>query len=164
MWRRRAAGIGLVVYFVVMAWLVFGPRPNDEAARVAGAARQAGAVVTGSPTHRPATVGTTPTPDSDSDAVLGLGADEFSNVVLFVPLPVLVALWRRRRWWWSVPAGVALSVTIELLQRLWFIDRTSSLGDVWFNTIGVLVGAGLGALGLALADRRWWGRAGTISR
>lgn len=70
-----------------------------------------------------------------------------SNVALFVPLGVLVALQLPRRMRWAgVPIGAAVSLGIEMLQAELLPDRVATPSDVVANTIGTVVGVLLVAL------------------
>ena len=61
------------------------------------------------------------------------------NIIMFMPLGFFPALlWRRWRWWKSLLAGLAASVSIELLQL--FVDRSTDIDDVILNTAGALAG------------------------
>lgn len=69
------------------------------------------------------------------------GRIEFTaNIVLFIPLA-----WCAARGWprWHafvVPAGLAASVVIEVLQGLFLAERTASVLDVLANTLGAALG------------------------
>jgi hypothetical protein len=140
--------VALVVYVAVGAWFAFGRAPADEIGAVREEIRELGSAVdrgsgAGDRVDSPA-----------EEVVFGLTAEELLNVVLFVPLPVLVALRWPSRWWAAVPVGVAASAVIELVQ-LWFLDhRTPHWNDVRSNSVGVLVGLALWAVGV-VAVRRW---------
>lgn len=80
--------------------------------------------------------------------------EPFANVVLFVPLAYLGALLTRRP---VVAAGIAIgaSALIEATQAvLPVLGRSCSTGDWLANSIGALIGAGLGWIALSLARRR----------
>jgi VanZ family protein len=85
---------------------------------------------------------------------------EFSaNVALFVPFGVFAVLATGgRRWWLALGAGVAASVTIELVQWLSLPERVPSALDVLANSVGGLLGVSFGYVVLALrvqdGDRR----------
>ena len=80
---------------------------------------------------------------------------EFSaNIVLFLPLGILlVLLLPLRRWWLALLIGPALSIGIELTQLTTFSDRFASIGDVFANSSGVFIGAGL-SFALRLTEAR----------
>ena len=63
---------------------------------------------------------------------------EIANLILFAPLGGVLCL---RRWHWmkAVGAACALSVTIEVVQRV-IPGRTTSVDDVLFNTLGAALG------------------------
>lgn len=63
------------------------------------------------------------------------------NVLLFVPIFAAFALWVPR--WWIAGLGAALSSAVELYQGQ-LGSRDSSLTDVLTNTVGALLGTGLG--------------------
>nr|WP_227464316.1 VanZ family protein [Nocardioides lijunqiniae] len=76
-----------------------------------------------------------------------------ANVVLFVA-PVLLAAVVLGRWGPALLAGVALSAAIETVQALVpALGRSCSTNDWLSNSIGAVVGAGLGMLALRLARR-----------
>jgi len=73
--------------------------------------------------------------------------DVVQNVLLFVPFGVLgvaaagaTGRWTWRRVGWVSLVAFGLSCTVEILQ-LFMRDRTASISDVIFNTLGALVGA-----------------------
>jgi len=68
------------------------------------------------------------------------------NTALFVPLGLLLAVTLGRRWWWAgIPVGLAVSATVEVLQR-GIPGRVPDPDDVLWNTVGAAVGVALGAL------------------
>jgi glycopeptide antibiotics resistance protein len=70
-----------------------------------------------------------------------------SNVVMFLPLGVLVAiLVTPSLWWASGVLGLTLSVGVELCQYLFLPQRFASLYDVASNTAGALLGGAIVAL------------------
>lgn len=76
-----------------------------------------------------------------------------ANVVLFAG-PALLALAATRRAWLVVVAGSGLSAAIEAFQALVpALGRSCSTNDWLSNTIGVLLGVAVGAVGLAWANR-----------
>lgn len=80
--------------------------------------------------------------------------EPFANVVLFVPLAYLGALLLRRP---VVAAGIAIgaSALIEATQAVMpVLGRSCSTGDWLANSIGALIGAGLGWIALSLAGRK----------
>jgi glycopeptide antibiotics resistance protein len=69
------------------------------------------------------------------------------NVLLFVPLGLLTALvLDRRHRWLLLVVGTAFSGLIELTQLLFLAERYPDWRDLVSNTIGFLLGAGLGVL------------------
>jgi hypothetical protein len=69
--------------------------------------------------------------------------DALSNVALFAPLGIALAL-RGWRWWIVGAAALGLSVGVETLQSLGFPPaRSAALADVITNSLGGLLGAGL---------------------
>jgi VanZ like protein len=70
-----------------------------------------------------------------------------ANIAMFVPLGLLTALvLDRRRRWLLLIVGTAFSGLIELLQLLFLPERFADWRDLLSNTIGFLVGAGVGVL------------------
>lgn len=129
--QKSLARIGLLRwillgYFVVLAFIAFWPTPVDKPAA------------------------------GDLSVLLDLlhrnGIPEWidygfveasSNVLLFAPAGLLLALTlRRKRWWQLLALGTAVSGTVELGQLLLLPQRFSSLQDILMNTFG----AGLGLL------------------
>lgn len=78
-------------------------------------------------------------------------AIEFTaNVAFFViPAMLLVFLVGRRRWWIAPVVGLLCSIAIELTQFLLLPGRFATVGDVIANTLGSLVGCGIGVLVLS---------------
>lgn len=81
-----------------------------------------------------------------------LGVEAVANVLLFVPFGVLVALLLGARRWRVVVAGLVLSASIEITQRLALPGRVPSVQDVVLNTVGAALG--WAALGAAVRRRR----------
>ncbi|MGC5172930.1 VanZ family protein [Micromonospora sp. DT81.3] len=78
-----------------------------------------------------------------------------SNVALFVPVGVLVALQLPPRLRWAaVPIGAAVSLGIELLQAALLPERVATPSDVFANTIGTAVGVLLVAVVSRSRQRR----------
>jgi len=67
--------------------------------------------------------------------------EALANVALFVPLGVLVLLWRPG-WGWLASTAVALGATvaIEVLQQALRPERFASIDDVVANTAGGAIG------------------------
>ena len=65
-----------------------------------------------------------------------------SNVLLFIPFGLLIALILPvRRWWLAILIGFGASCCIELAQLLFLSARTATMADVAANTIGAVIGA-----------------------
>ena len=81
---------------------------------------------------------------------------EFSaNIALFIPLGFLLALLLpQNRWWLALVLCPALSVAIELVQRVLLDARVSSAMDVLANSIGALIGILMAATIRALVYAR----------
>ncbi len=63
-----------------------------------------------------------------------------ANVAMFVPIGMFfLLLFGRRRWFVSVAAGVALTCSIEFVQRF-LPDRVSDVSDIIANSIGTAIG------------------------
>ena len=70
-----------------------------------------------------------------------------ANIMMFVPLGLLTALvLDRRRWWLLLVVGTAFSCFIELWQLVFLPERFPDWRDLVSNTIGFLIGAGVGVL------------------
>lgn len=63
-----------------------------------------------------------------------------SNVLLFVPLGILLALAMPRHRLLVVPIAVVVTLLMEAGQALFLAERTPSLRDVVANTLGAAVG------------------------
>ncbi len=82
------------------------------------------------------------------------GRVELAANVILLAAPAVLAVAATRRPWVVVLAGSGLSATIELLQALVpALGRSCSTNDWLSNTIGALLGAAVGAVGLAWARR-----------
>ena len=144
--RDRLLGAALVLYLAMTAWFTLGPVPEHEVASVGQEIRDVGSVVSRTPVDQSE-------PAPSSEVALGMTAEETSNLLLFVPVPVLVAArWPQRRWI-GLPAGVALSASIELTQLLVLEHRSAQWNDVRWNSTGAVVGAALCAAVVALRRR-----------
>ena len=75
--------------------------------------------------------------------------DALLNVVGFVPLGLMLGLWRRETLrgdgWRVIAAVIAVSLTLEILQ-LFFSGRYPSVNDLLMNTLGGALGAWLSGL------------------
>lgn len=88
---------------------------------------------------------------------------EFTANVAFFVLPALlvVLIVGRPRWWIAPSVGLVCSIAIELAQHFLLPARFATIQDVIANTLGALIGTGIGLLALS-ARRR--GDAGTARR
>lgn len=124
--RRAVLPAAYAAYLVVLGYLVWSPEPTTATSAVS----------------------------TLTDALHGIGLPVSSsavgfalNVLLFVPMGLLgVFVFGRRHVPGWVLAGFAASVIVEVVQRLLLPDRTWSASDIVANTLGALVGAGLGWL------------------
>ncbi|HEV7948698.1 MAG TPA: VanZ family protein [Glaciihabitans sp.] len=123
----------LIGYLLVVGVIVFWPTPVDRpiagsVRRVVDSAHQAGA-----------------------SGLSYNGVEIAANVAMFVPIGLLILLAiPRLRWWGAIAAAVLLSCGIEAVQGVFLGGRTSSLTDVFANSIGAAVGV---VLLLALIHR-----------
>jgi glycopeptide antibiotics resistance protein len=70
-----------------------------------------------------------------------------ANVAFFVVPAVLVVLIVGSRRWWIAPiTGLLCSIAIELAQHFLLPARLGTVDDVVANTLGALIGAGIGVL------------------
>lgn len=97
----------------------------------------------------------------DVDARTGL-VNVLGNIVMFVPVGFLLVVSARDSVLRAVVGGGLLSVTIECCQ--YQIGRAADVDDVILNSAGTVVGAVLGALGLAALGTvmRWRRPAATL--
>ncbi|WP_433861942.1 VanZ family protein [Streptomyces sp. L7] len=127
---RRRATIGLLAYTAFVAAVGLWPTPVDRPFdpllfRVLGVA---------------AVVGIRPV---DAYDVVEFTA----NVAFFVPPALLVVLIVGLRRWWVAPlAGLLCSVAIEFAQHFLLPARFGTVNDVIANTLGALLGTGIGVL------------------
>ena len=76
-----------------------------------------------------------------------------ANVAFFVvPATLVVFIVGRRRSWIAPIAGLLGSIAIELAQHVLLPARFATVDDVIANTLGALIGTGIGVL--ALSGRR----------
>lgn len=76
-----------------------------------------------------------------------------ANVAFFVvPAVLLVLIVGRRRWWIAPIVGLLCSIAIELAQHFLLPGRFATVNDVIANTLGALIGCGIGVL--AVGRRR----------
>ncbi|MFE4468184.1 VanZ family protein [Leifsonia sp. NPDC056824] len=130
--RRRAAA-GLLAYTAFVAAVGLWPTPVDRPFdpllfRILGA----GAVI-----------GLRPLDAYD--------AIEFTANVAFLvpPALLLVLIAGLRRWWVGPLAGLLCSIAIELTQHFLLPARFGTVNDVIANTLGALIGTGIGVLMVA---------------
>jgi glycopeptide antibiotics resistance protein len=70
-----------------------------------------------------------------------------SNVLMFVPLGALIALYFMRSLWWvSAVLGLTLSLCVEFGQEVLLPRRFASAGDLAANTAGALIGGAIVAV------------------
>lgn len=123
----------MVTYLAGMGYGTFGPDPGSRINRVARSVEHSGI-----------------------DAV---GAADAANVAMFVPFgllfPLLLPALRR----WTMPAAVALSACIELVQLTVLTHRSPQWTDIWWNGWGAVIGFAV-FLAAGWAMRSWRGRAG----
>ncbi|CAN5277186.1 hypothetical protein BH11ACT2_BH11ACT2_17130 [soil metagenome] len=78
-----------------------------------------------------------------------------SNILLFVPLgAALVVGLGARRWLLATGIAAGLSAAIELAQLVFLHGRTASVTDFVLNSLGAVVGVGIGRLALTMWRRR----------
>jgi len=77
-----------------------------------------------------------------------------SNVLLFAPFGLLLALLLGRRWWVAAAIGCTVSCSIEIGQLVFLSARTASVADVAVNTLGTILGALMARAFLAGRRRR----------
>ena len=67
--------------------------------------------------------------------------EELANVLLYVPLGIfLVILWPKAKLWVLCLIPLAVSGLAEISQRLFLPDRYATVNDVFFNTLGGVLG------------------------
>ncbi|WP_426625768.1 VanZ family protein [Leifsonia sp. McL0607] len=78
-----------------------------------------------------------------------------ANVAFFVVPAVLVVLIVGRRRWWIAPVlGLLCSIAIELAQHFLLPHRFATVNDVIANSLGALIGSGIGVLVLGWRGNR----------
>lgn len=77
------------------------------------------------------------------------------NVAMFIPSGIVLPIVYKRfdSFWKTVGVGFAISLSIELIQLL-FYTRTTDTNDLILNTIGVMIGYGIYALIKRLTKRK----------
>lgn len=144
-WGRRFLLIGFIAYLGAVGYSTIGPEPSEELGSVATRTRDAA--------RRVEEAVTRPAASSEGggwsidDWLTDLDAEETGNLVMFVPFGVLVPLVWPRRHGWTVPAGVGLSVLIELTQLTVATHRSPEWVDIWWNGWGVVAGYGVWVVG-----------------
>ncbi|MFJ4999703.1 VanZ family protein [Microbacterium sp. NPDC088619] len=79
-----------------------------------------------------------------------------ANVLVFVPIGILAFLLVPRRMWpLAIVLGPALSLSIEVVQRLVLPHRAATLTDVVANSGGALIGVALAIAGTLLFAPRF---------
>lgn len=128
--ERRIATVLLVLYLFVAALIAFWPEPVDRGA--------VGLL------HRIESMFPWAT----------YGRIEFSaNIVYFVPFGWLLTIVLDRARVLVLPIGIAVTLTIELIQGELLAERTASIMDVVANTIGTALGM-LAAVIVSMVRRR----------
>ncbi|MDP9402554.1 MAG: VanZ family protein [Actinomycetota bacterium] len=161
--RRWLLGVVFASYLAVVAFGVFGPSPTEQVRQAGQGARRVAKEV-----HD--VVPSRSTGDERGrrrhGLLSGFSNDDIANVAVFVPFgalfPLLVSRWR----WWTVPAGVALSASIELTQLLFLSWRSPTARDIVSNTVGTAIGfmAWLASWGWRRHRRRWSGSRAPAAR
>lgn len=139
--RGRLLVVVLVGYLGVVAYGVFGPAPDDHIRRAGeGVRRVAGEIGVAEDENRRGEAQRQRRRRVENPLPGRLTNEAVANVAMFVPFgllfPLVVPRWR----WWTVPAGVVLSLAIELLQLLFLSWRSPSLADIAWNSLGALIG------------------------
>ncbi|MDN3442930.1 VanZ family protein [Microbacterium sp. APC 3901] len=84
------------------------------------------------------------------------GLEVIANVLVFVPIGILAfILVPRRLWPLAIVFGPALSLSIEVFQRLVLPHRAATLTDVVANSGGALIGVALAIAGTLLFAPRF---------
>ena len=136
--RWLSAGL-LVAFLVAVAVITFTPGPPDANGQRDLIAFLATAHAQGLPRW------------------VTFGKLEFSaNVLMFVPIGLFGALALPRARWLIVPAAVAMSAVIELVQAADLPARVGTPLDVIANGMGALIGYLIAAVVLAEVHRRIW--------
>lgn len=141
---NRILTLVLAAYLALVAWGTLGPSPGEDIERVADRAKAAQRAVSGD---------TGQAREASRARFAGLTGEEAANVVMFVPFGLLVPMRLPRRWWVTVPAGIALSALIELVQLTVLTHRSPQWVDIGWNGTGAAIGFALWGLGTALWRR-----------
>lgn len=123
---HKVAILLAVVYFAVLAGILFWPSPVDRPIDSALAE-----VIQWLHTH------------GLPQWFIGYRKVEFAaNILLFVPFGIVAVLRLPRRFWWlSVIIAAAVSGLVELAQAIFLPDRVPALSDIIANTSGAFIGA-----------------------
>jgi|GEM_PF-3092139 len=149
--HRRWLDVVFVLYLAVVAYGVFGPSPGERLSQAGHGARQIDVEVRSAVPGRGG--GTESGHPQTRDLVPDLDTADVGNIVMFVPFGLLFPTrWPRWRWW-TIPAGVALSLAIELTQGTFLSWRTPSFTDVRWNSLGAIVGFVLWLVASAIRRR-----------
>lgn len=149
MLSRRSLVLGaFIAYLGVVAFGVFGPSPGDQIRQAGDGARKVAGEIGGAVPG--GTLGDRSDRVADDRLFGGIEDEAVANVAMFVPFGALFPVLLRRWRWATVPAGVALSATIEAVQLLFLSWRSPSFGDVASNGLGTLVGFVLWLVGLGV--------------
>jgi glycopeptide antibiotics resistance protein len=137
---RWIAGILLVIYLGVAAYIVFVPEgevPTNAVHRISHLLQEYGAPGWFSP-----------------------GYVEFAtNVLLFVPLSMLGAtLWPAWRWFDWLLVGFLVTTVVEVVQAAFLPGRSFQLSDIVANTLGTVLGYLVVATVVGLATSAKGGR------
>ena len=135
--RRRLVAAAFLAYLAVVAFGVFGPAPGDQIEQAGDGVRRVAGEIAAPAVRRRSGDGMSQRREAP---LLGrLTNEAVANAAMFVPWGVLFPVVVRRWRWWTIPAGAALSGTIELIQLLlsW---RSPSLIDVGWNITGAVAG------------------------
>lgn len=150
---NRILTLVLAGYLALVAWGTLGPSPGEDIERVADRAKAAQRAVSGDTGQSRERAGGPAPPQASRARFAGLTGEEAANIVMFVPFGLLVPM-RWPRWWWAtVPAGIALSALIELVQLTVLTHRSPQWADIGWNGTGAAVGFALWGLGTALWRR-----------
>ncbi len=149
---RRVLDVLLACYVAGALWLTFGPSPDMPTVTFVVRTYQQHVVASdaqGNPTDVAVRRWSYKTQWSSTETERG------ANVLLFIPAGVLALLRWRRLSAGRLLAGLVLgSVSIELLQLVFFTARHAQVINVVTNGSGAAIGVGLGVLARRRAARR----------
>lgn len=136
---RVASTILLVTFCAVVAVITFWPGPPDPSGQDSLKKFLAQAHDDGLPRW------------------FSFGKVEFaSNVLMFIPIGLFGALALTGRRWLIVPATIAASATIEIVQALTLPGRVGTVRDVISNGLGAIIGYLIACWVLRAVDHRAW--------